>query len=38
MAKRRQLASYTGIQVEYDKVDDYYGFEIDGNRRFCWKT
>ncbi|MEQ8703774.1 MAG: replicative DNA helicase [Phaeodactylibacter sp.] len=24
----------TGIQVEYDKVDDYYGFEIDGNRRF----
>ena len=24
----------TGIQVEYDKVDDYYGFEIDGNRLF----
>ncbi|MEQ9298985.1 MAG: replicative DNA helicase [Cyclobacteriaceae bacterium] len=24
----------TGIRVEYDKVDDYYGFEIDGNRRF----
>ncbi|MCB0546586.1 MAG: replicative DNA helicase [Phaeodactylibacter sp.] len=24
----------TGIQVEFDKVDDYYGFEIDGNRRF----
>ena len=24
----------TGIQVEYDKVDDYYGFAIDGNRLF----
>ena len=24
----------TGIQVEYDKVDDYYGFEIDGNHLF----
>lgn len=24
----------TGIRVEYDKVDDYYGFEIDGNRLF----
>ena len=24
----------TGIQIEYDKVDDYYGFEIDGNRLF----
>jgi replicative DNA helicase len=24
----------TGIQVEYDKVDDYYGFEIDGNKLF----
>ena len=24
----------TGIKLEYDKVDDYYGFEIDGNRRF----
>ena len=24
----------TGIQVEYDKVDDYYGFEIDGNSLF----
>ena len=22
------------ITVEYDKVDDYYGFEIDGNRLF----
>ena len=22
------------IRVEYDKVDDYYGFEIDGNRLF----
>ncbi|HEX8531503.1 MAG TPA: replicative DNA helicase, partial [Cytophagales bacterium] len=24
----------TGVQVEFDKVDDYYGFEIDGNRLF----
>ncbi len=24
----------TGINVEYDCVDDYYGFEIDGNRLF----
>lgn len=24
----------TGIKVEYDCVDDYYGFEIDGNRLF----
>ncbi|MFK5975562.1 MAG: replicative DNA helicase [Sulfurovum sp.] len=25
---------HTGIKVEFDKVDDYYGFEIDGNRLF----
>jgi len=24
----------TGIQIEPEKVDEYYGFEIDGNRRF----
>jgi len=24
----------TGIKVEFDKVDEYYGFEIDGNRLF----
>ncbi|NJA06545.1 replicative DNA helicase [Methylococcaceae bacterium WWC4] len=24
----------TGIQVEYDKVDDYFGFVCDGNRLF----
>ena len=24
----------TGIKVEFDKIDDYYGFEIDGNKRF----
>jgi replicative DNA helicase len=24
----------TGIEVEFDKEDDYYGFEIDGNRLF----
>jgi len=24
----------TGIKVEYDKVDEYYGFEIDGNSLF----
>ena len=26
--------THTGIQVEYDKVDDYYGFAIDGNHLF----
>jgi replicative DNA helicase len=25
---------YSEISVEYDKVDDYYGFEIDGNKLF----
>ncbi|HEU5292255.1 MAG TPA: replicative DNA helicase [Cyclobacteriaceae bacterium] len=25
---------HTGIEVAFDKVDDYYGFEIDGNRLF----
>lgn len=25
---------HTGIKVEYDKVDEYYGFEIDGNKLF----
>lgn len=25
---------YSDITIEYDKVDDYYGFEIDGNRLF----
>ena len=24
----------TGISIQYDKIDDYYGFEIDGNRLF----
>lgn len=24
----------TGISIEFDKFDEYYGFEIDGNRRF----
>ena len=37
--KARESASnrnhqHTGIKVEYDKVDDYYGFEIDGNKLF----
>jgi len=26
--------THTGITVEYDKVDDYYGFTIDGNHLF----
>ena len=26
--------THTGIKVEYDKVDDYYGFTIDGNHLF----
>jgi replicative DNA helicase len=25
---------HTGIKIEYDKVDDYYGFVCDGNRLF----
>src|SRR3990167_7389495 len=25
---------HTGIKIEYDKVDDYYGFTIDGNHLF----
>ncbi|CAA6805517.1 MAG: Replicative DNA helicase (EC [uncultured Sulfurovum sp.] len=25
---------HTGIKVEFDKVDHYYGFEIDGNKLF----
>ncbi len=25
---------HTGIQLEFDQVDDFYGFEIDGNRLF----
>ncbi len=33
---RRAISDWrnTGITIEYDKVDEYYGFEIDGNRRF----
>ena len=36
VAQRRQIkdALNTGIQVKKLEVDDYYGFEIDGNRRF----
>ncbi|SFV56794.1 Replicative DNA helicase [hydrothermal vent metagenome] len=25
---------FSSIKVEYDKIDDYYGFEIDGNKLF----
>jgi len=32
ISKREHL--HTGIHVEYDKVDDYYGFTIDGNHLF----
>ena len=32
IAKRNY--QHTGIKVEYDKVDDYYGFTIDGNHLF----
>ncbi len=32
LSKREHL--HTGIHVEYDKVDDYYGFTIDGNHLF----
>ena len=32
--KNRINWQVTGISVEYDKVDDYYGFVIDGNHLF----
>jgi len=32
--KAKRDVHHTGIQVEYDKVDDYYGFTIDGNHLF----
>ncbi len=34
--KRKSIINWrhTGISVEFDKFDDYYGFEIDGNRLF----
>ncbi|WP_309498077.1 replicative DNA helicase [Sulfurovum sp.] len=25
---------HTGIKVQFDKIDDYYGFELDGNHLF----
>ncbi len=32
--KSPQSWQHTGIQVIYDKIDEYYGFVIDGNHRF----
>jgi len=32
--KAKRDVAHTGIKVEYDKVDDYYGFTIDGNHLF----
>ncbi len=32
ISKREHL--HTGIKVEFDKIDNYYGFEIDGNKLF----
>jgi replicative DNA helicase len=32
--KAKRDYKHTGITVEYDKVDDYYGFTIDGNHLF----
>ena len=32
ISKREHM--HTGIQVEFDKVDDYYGFVLDGNHLF----
>ena len=34
LLKARANWRMTGITVEYDKVDDYYGFTIDGNSLF----
>lgn len=33
--KHYQNANHTGIVVEKDTVDEYYGFTIDGNHLFC---
>lgn len=32
--KAQREVKHTGIKVEYDRVDDYYGFTIDGNHLF----
>ncbi len=32
--KAKRDVRHTGIQVKYDKIDDYYGFTIDGNHLF----
>ena len=32
--KAKREVKHTGIKIEYDKVDDYYGFTIDGNHLF----
>ncbi|WP_457743654.1 replicative DNA helicase [Sulfurimonas sp.] len=32
--KAKREVRHTGIQVEFDKVDDYYGFTIDNNNLF----
>ncbi|NPA59347.1 MAG: replicative DNA helicase [Epsilonproteobacteria bacterium] len=32
--KAKRDIKHTGIKVEYDKVDDYFGFTIDGNHLF----
>ena len=32
--KAKREVKHTGIALEYDKVDDYYGFTIDGNHLF----
>ena len=32
--KAKRDVTHTGIKVEYDRVDDYYGFTIDGNHLF----
>jgi len=32
--KAARDVKHTGIKVEYDKVDEYYGFTIDGNHLF----
>lgn len=32
--KAKRDVAHTGIKVEFDKVDEYYGFTIDGNHLF----
>jgi len=34
VSRSKRTHRHTGITVEYDKIDDYYGFVLDGNHLF----